>query len=116
MYYNNQVVCGQKLISAVITDQSIPLYAKLPCVNDPEWKNRELVCNVEMLEGLWKQAKTSSKKSSIMKKVLKQNPFIVALELDLVWLLAFESIARKIALPELELISIWGIVLVISLL
>ena len=51
-----------------------------------------------------------------MKKALKQNPFVVTLELDSEWLLAFESIARKIALPELELISIWGIVLVISLL
>ena len=116
MYYSNQLVCGQKLIRDVITDRSIPLYAKLPCVDDPDWKNRELVCSVGMLEGLWKQAKASSKKRSLMKKALKQNPFIVALELDLVWLLAFESIAAKIALPELELISIWGIVLMFCLL
>ena len=66
MYYNNQQVGGKRLISDVITDRSIPLYAKLPCVDDPEWK------------------------------------------------LAFESIAAKIALPELELISIWGIVLVLN--
>lgn len=110
MYYNNQLVCGQKLIRDVITDRSIPLYAKLPCVDDPEWKNRELVCNVEMLEGLWKQAKASNIRSSIMKRVFKQNPFYIALELDSEWLSAFESIVTKIALPELELISIWGIV------
>ena len=48
-----------------------------------------------------------------MKRAFKRNPFYTALELDSEWLLAFESIARKIALPELELISIWGIVLVI---
>lgn len=99
------------MISAVITDRSIPLYAKLPCVDDAEWKNRELVCSAEMLEGLWKQTKASSKKSSLMKKALKQNPFVVTLELDSEWLSAFESIVAKIALPELELISIWGIVL-----
>ena len=38
---------------------------------------------------------------------------LYALELDSEWLSAFESIIAKIALPELELISIWGIVLVI---
>ena len=115
MYYNNQQVGGKRLISDVVTDRSIPLYAKLPCVDDAEWKNRELVCNVEMLEGLWKQAKASSKKRSLMKKALKQNPFVVALELDSEWLPAFTGCATKVVLPELELISIWGIVLVLYL-
>ena len=45
-----------------------------------------------------------------MKRAFKRNPFYTALELDSEWLLAFESIVTKIALPELELISIWGIV------
>ena len=110
MYYNNQLVCGQKLISDVITDRSIPLYAKLPCVDDPEWKNRELVCNVDVLDRQWKQARALSKRSTAMKRVFKRNPFYIALELDSEWLSAFESIVTKIALPELELISIWGIV------
>ena len=113
MYYNNQVVCGQKLISDVVTDRSIPLYAKLPCVDDPEWKNRELICNVDVLDGQWKQARALSKRSTAMKRVFKLNPFYIALELDSEWLSAFIIIAAKIALPELELISIWGIVLVI---
>ena len=103
MYYNNQQVGGKQLISDAITDRSIPLYAKLPCVDDPEWKNRELICNVDVLDRQWKQARALS----------KLNPFYIALELDSEWLSAFESIAAKIALPELELISIWGIVLVI---
>ena len=114
MYYSNQLVCGQKLISDVITDRSIPLYAKLPCVDDPEWKNRELICNVEMLEGLWKQAKASNIRSSLMKRVFKLNPFYIALELDSEWLPAFTGCATKVVLPELELISIWGIVLVLN--
>ena len=115
MYYSNQQVGGKQLISDVITDRSIPLYAKLPCVDDPEWKNRELICNVEMLEGLWKQAKASNIRSSLMKRVFKRNPFYIALELDSEWLSAFMIIAAKIALPELELISIWSIVLVFCL-
>ena len=49
-----------------------------------------------------------------MKRVFKLNPFYIALELDSEWLSAFESIIAKIALPELELISIWGIVLVLN--
>ena len=93
---------GKKLITDIITDRSIPLYAKLPCVDDPKWKNRELVCNVEMLEGLWK-------------RVFRSNPLLVALELDSEWLPAFTGCATKVVLPELELISIWGIVLVLYL-
>ena len=115
MYYKKQQVGGKQLISDAITDRSIPLYAKLPCVDDPEWKNRELICNVDVLDRQWKQARALSKRSTAMKRVFKRNPFYIALELDSEWLSAFESIAAKIALPELELISIWGIVLVFCL-
>ena len=113
MYYNNQQVGGKRLISDVIMDLSVPICAKLPCVDDPEWKNRELVCNVDELDRQWKQARTLSKRSTAMKRAFKRNPFVVALELDSEWLSAFESIVTKIALPELELISIWGIVLLL---
>ena len=113
MYYNNQQVGGKRLISDVIVDWSVPLCAKLPCVDDPEWKNKELVCDVDVLDRQWKHARALSKRSTAMKRVFKLNPFYIALEWDSEWLSAFESIIAKIALPELELISIWGIVLVL---
>lgn len=108
---------GKKLITDIITDRSIPLYAKLPCVDDPKWKNRELVCTIRLLNTRLAHASCSvtDVRKGTMKKVFRSNPLLVALELDSEWLPAFAGCATKVVLPELELISIWGIVLVLYL-
>lgn len=98
-------MCGKKLVRDIITDPSIPLYAKLPSVDDVKM-DRELVIGVKQFNDQFAQGNLNQNRT--MKRVLKQNPFCAAIELDSQWLPVFLNLVSKVALPELILISIWG--------